>query len=143
MEGVKQAPLIHYSQQANRWEGINEKYNAFRGQQPSHADCSSYTTWILWAVLVNHYGFRRDNVNNADWRSGYTGTQVNHGVRVKHKLNWRRGDLIFYGDQGGGVPKHVAMYVGNGMVVSHGSEGGPYYVPWNYRSDWASTRRYI
>jgi hypothetical protein len=29
------------------------------------------------------------------------------------------------------------------MVISHGSEGGPYFLPYNYRSDIQSIRRYI
>jgi hypothetical protein len=144
MTAIKQAPMIHYTQNYyKRWEGIRNKDNPFRGECPANADCSSSTTWILWAVLVHHYGFKRDNVNDAAWKEGYTGTQVENGVRVKHKVNWRIGDLIFYGDQGGGVPKHVVKYMGGGMVFSHGSEGGPYLLPWNYRADYNQTRRYI
>ena len=138
---VKHAAAIHYSQMSNRWSGIAQKLNGLKGEYPSHADCSSFTTWILWVVLVNHFGLHPDIVNGQLWREGYTGTQVDKGVRVRHRRAF--GDLIFYGDQGGGVPKHVAMYVGWGMVISHGSEGGPYLCRINYRSDYASTRRYI
>lgn len=141
LEGVRRAAAIHYSQLANRWVGINKKLNGLKGEFPATADCSSFTTWILWVVLVNHFGLHPDIVNGAAWREGYTGTQVDHGVKVNGRK--RFGDLVFYGDQGGGVPKHVAMYVGWGMVVSHGSEGAPYLCRIDYRDDRASVRRYI
>lgn len=143
MGGVKVAPEIHYSQAANRWYGIANKCNPFKGEYPHYADCSAYTTWVLWAVLVHHFGFHADIVNGANWDGGYTGTQIRHGKQIKLKVNWRVGDLIFYGDQGGGVPEHVAMYVGAGMVVSHGSEAAPFHLPWNYRTDLNQVRRYI
>lgn len=134
---------IHYTQGPLRWEGINQERNPFEGEYPYHADCSAFGTWLLWAVLHHHYGFQEDLVNGARWRAGFTGTMIRHGRRVKHRINWRRGDQIFYGDQGGGIPEHVATYVGNGMVVSHGSEGGPYLIRWNYRSDFNQCRRYV
>lgn len=133
---------IHYTQTAKRWEGIDRSRNALKGAYPSNADCSSFATWLLWVVLVNHYGLTRDIANGTRWQAGYTGTLVGHGVRVKHRLNWRRGDLIFYGDPFGSTG-HVAVYIGFGLVISHGSEGGPYKISWAYRRDFHSCRRYI
>ncbi len=75
----------------------------------------------------------------------YTGTQAAHGRRVwqpgQSLTNLRAGDLIFYGGPGGG--SHVAMYIGNGRVFSHGSEGGPYNSSLFYRSDVYEGRRYF
>jgi hypothetical protein len=74
----------------------------------------------------------------------YTGTQVQHGTRV-----WRAGEslsripvgaLVFYGGPGGG--SHVAMYIGNGRVFSHGSEGCPCNNSVLYRDDAYEARRY-
>jgi cell wall-associated NlpC family hydrolase len=90
----------------------------------------------------------KDVVNGADWRAGYTGTMLNHGRVVEKVADMRRGDAVIYGN--GSPGKHTAIIVGRKggsrgtpMVVSHGSEGGPYYVAWNYRSDIMSVRRYI
>ena len=60
-----------------------------------------------------------------------------------HDKNIKIGDLIFYGDQGGGVPKHVAISLGGRRALSHGSEAGPLIVDIDYRSDRRMTRRYI
>lgn len=140
--GHKNAPSLHYTQGARRWEGIDKKLNPFDGECPDYADCSSFATWVLWSVLAHHYDFQKDIVNGHEWNAGYTGTIVGHGKKINHRVNWRRGDLILYGDPFGRTG-HVAVYVGNGMVVSHGSEGGPYLIRWNYRSDFHSCRRFI
>ena len=133
---------IHYSQGADRWEGIAHRCTHLHGTYPHHCDCSSTTTWLLWDAMGRPYGVR-DLVNGTNWSRGYTGTQYNHGKQVKHDSNLKIGDLIFYGDQGGGVPEHVAMYIGGGMVFSHGSEGGPYILRLDYRPDRRQSRRYI
>lgn len=142
MEGYRHAPSLHYTQGPRRWEGIDKELNPLKGECPDYADCSSFATWVLWSVIHHHYGIERDLVNGHRWQAGYTGTIVSHGKRVRHRINWRRGDLILYGDPFGATG-HVAVYVGNGMVVSHGSEGGPYLIRWNYRSDFHSCRRFI
>lgn len=51
--------------------------------------------------------------------SGFTGTLFNRGHAVT-LAQLQPGDLTFYGDQGGGVPSHTAVYIGGGMVVSNG-----------------------
>ena len=136
--GVQHEPEIHYTQGVQRWYGIDHNLKAYRGEYPLYADCSAFTTWCLWNGL-SHYGVR-DTVNGANWQAGYTGTQKQHGKPVKLRVNWRSGDLVHYGP---GTGAHVAIYIGGGQVISHGSEGGPMVLPWNYRSDYAETRRYI
>ena len=71
---------------------------------------------------------------------GYTGTLAVHGRSVSRAAA-RPGDLVFYGR---GYPyTHVAIYVGNGRVISHGSEGGPYLLNIDYRSDRRLIRSYL
>jgi len=70
---------------------------------------------------------------------GYTGTQIQNGRRLSSVTLARPGDLVFYGRYG---ITHVAIYVGNGRVVSHGSESGPLLVSMYYRSDLQYVRTY-
>lgn len=133
---------VHYTQGVQRWEGISQHLSISRGQFPRHADCSSTATWMLWDGMHRPYGVR-DLVNQADWRAGYTGSMYTHGIGVKHDENLKIGDLVFYGDQGGGIPEHVAVYIGGGLVFSHGSEGGPYILGLDYRRDRRMSRRFI
>lgn len=130
---------VWYSQGSSRWQGINTRRNPRLGQYPSWCDCSSFTTWCLWAGLYLPYGVR-DTVNAANWRYGYTGTQRQHGKVVKDHDNIKRGDLAHYGP---GTGKHVAICVGGGKVISMGSNAGPVLVGLHYRNDLHSIRRYI
>jgi hypothetical protein len=86
-----------------------------------------------------------DIVNGAGWNAGYTGTMLDHGMVVRFASNALPGDCVFYG--AGPPGKHVAVVVkmvgGVPMVISHGSEPGPYYLAYNYRSDVLQIRRYI
>jgi hypothetical protein len=135
---------VHYTQMSRRWQGIDHELKAFRGQYPRYCDCSSFATWCLWNGL-DHFDVH-DTVNGLAWRAGYTGTMLNHGKSVEHLENVLRGDCVLYGEKGT-VGKHTAVIVGvsgkKPMVISHGSEGGPYYVAYNYRRDIISIRRYI
>lgn len=133
----RNAASMNYTQGARRWDGIKLKKNGLKGQFPNYADCSSFATWILWVVLVNHFGLKKDIVNGTGWGWGYTGTLVKHGIQVKHRVNWRRGDLIFYGDPFG-ASGHVAVYIGLGLVISFGSQPGPFKLGWAYRNDFHS-----
>jgi hypothetical protein len=136
---------VHYTQGARRWDGINKKMNARMGAYPKYADCSSFATWCLWNGLFIPFDCK-DTVNGTNWRAGYTGTMLNHGKEVVHIENTLIGDCVIYG---GGTGSHTAMIVKGGnvvktpMVMSHGSEPGPFYVPYNYRSDINCIRRYI
>lgn len=140
---VKQAALlamrnrgvVHYTQTASRWEGINKRRDASKGQYPNYADCSSLATWCHWTA-TRRYGLG-DYVNGQRWGGGFTGTMIQHGkpVSVNRLLT---GDLVFYGRG----PSHVAVYVGGGKVVSHGGESGPLLLDLRYRPI-HSARRYI
>lgn len=144
-KGLAHEPSIHYTQGGSRWEGIDKKLRVVKGEYPHYADCSSYTTWLLWNALTHAKGTLNvpDIVNGEGWRAGYTGTQKNHGVRVgSHGTAGHLivGDLIHYGPGSG---SHVAIYIGGGFVFSHGSERGPYKLPVHYRGDFNEARRYI
>lgn len=131
---------VHYTQDARRWDGIDNGRFARRGDFPRYADCSAFTTWCTYQG-VRFYNLR-DVVNGQNWLAGYTGTQLTHGKRVVHVSNLERGDFVLYG-RPGSTGAHVALYVGGGLVISHGSEGGPYLLPYDYRSDVMQFRRYI
>lgn len=134
--GFHHQPAIHYTQGPERWQGINNHRKAWRGEYPTQADCSAYVTWCLWNGL-DHFHVR-DTVNGQGWRAGYTGTMLEHGQRVGSPLP---GDAVIYGSSWPG--EHTALYTGGGLVVSHGSEAGPMLIPWRYRPDVLSIRRYI
>jgi hypothetical protein len=140
--GYNHRDLVHYTQSVRRWDGINKDFKAYQGEYPKYADCSAYVTWCLWNGL-DHYGVR-DVVNAANWQGGYTGTMLEHGKQVQHQENWLVGDAVIYGSPGS-VGRHTAIIVDPdaGLCISHGSEGGPYLVKWNYRSDVLEIRRYI
>lgn len=128
---------IHYTQGARRWDFIRGRCAPW--QRASYADCSALSSWLLWTGTARVWPRMRDFVNGAGWRAGYTGTMIQHGVRIPRPT--LIGDCVFYGGTRG-VPAHVALYIGNGLVVSHGSEAGPMILRWNYRPV-NQTRRYI
>ena len=126
---------IDYTQTASRWDGIANSRDY--PELPHHADCSSFTTWLFWAARRKVRGSAgTDIVNGQRWRAGYTGTQVNHGARhrsITSTANYKPGrTLVFYANAGS-RPTHVALYIGNGLVVSHGGDSGPVITRWNYR----------
>jgi len=129
MLGVKHRDQIIYTQNPPRWDGINRACRAFRGQFPRSADCSSFVTWCIWDALGGQKS-GADRVNGANWKAGYTGTQISHGRRVSPQ-DARPGDLVFYGS--GGQIGHVAILVDDNKVVSHGSNPGPMVLAANYR----------
>lgn len=144
---IKHKGIIHYSQEANRMVGIAEELTVTKNEFPRTCDCSSTNKWQLWDAIGRPYHVRDLTIGSTshDWLrgGGWTGSMYKHGKRVVHDENLKIGDLIFYGDQGGGVPEHVAIYVGGRMVFSHGSEGGPYILDMDYRNDRRMSRRYI
>ena len=145
MLGYQHASAIHYTQGSQRWQGIADTRYSARGQYPNYADCSGFATWCLWNGLFVLFK-KPDVVNGLGWKGGYTGTMLQHGMHVPSSTNLLPADCVIYGPRGS-TGAHVAIVVGkrNGipMVVSHGSESGPYYLPWNYRSDIEALRRYI
>jgi hypothetical protein len=145
MLALRNRDKINYTQGAARWEGINKKLNARLGQYPRNADCSAFATWCIWNGLMLGFGVR-DTVNGADWKAGYTGTMMSHGKKVAHEANVQRGDCAIYGH--GAPGEHTAIVVGRRadgtiMVVSHGSQAGPFYLPAHYRSDLMGFWRYV
>lgn len=142
--GLKHATALHYTEGAERWEGIATHRIANDGQYPKHADCSAFVTWCLWNGI--HLTFNvADVVNGQSWRAGYTGTMLTRGREVEHIENVIHGDCVLYGPKTS--PVHTAIVVGhsNGvpMVVSNGSEAGPFLLEYDYRSDVGQIRRYI
>lgn len=133
---------IHYTQKSRRWDGIRLRCSAIRNTFPRYADCSSLATWLLWDAMGRPYKVR-DLVNGVSWRYGYTGSMYRRGKAVTKLSSIKIGDLVFYGNQGGGIPSHVAIAIGGGRVLSHGSEAGPLILPINYRGDRRMVRRFI
>jgi hypothetical protein len=139
---------VHYATpnttlQAKRWDGITHRKGITKaGFWPFWGDCSSTDTWILWRAL--HVGFGKgDIVNGYGWKAGFTGTMVEHGIGVTLSTSSLKvGDQIFYGGSFR-RPGHVATYIGQGLVFTHGSEPGPYVTRWNYRSDIQRGVRYL
>lgn len=143
MLGLHHAAELHYTEGPERWEGINETKLAVNGEYPTHADCSSFVTWCLWNALGANFP---DVVNGAHWKAGWTGTLAEHGRIIDPKRDAvLRGDLVLYGNA---APYyHTAIVVGHQdgrpVVVSQGSEAGPFLIPFDYRSDVGEVRRYI
>jgi hypothetical protein len=131
------AGAVHYTMGPRRWEGIARDLKAFQGEYPHFADCSAFFTWCLWNGL-DHFDVR-DCVNGERWRGGYTGTLLTHGERVRGGIV--RADAAIYGTRFPG--EHVALCIGGGLVISHGSEAGPFKLPIHYRGDLLAVRRYI
>jgi cell wall-associated NlpC family hydrolase len=130
---------VHYTQGSRRWDGIKRGLLGARGQFPSYADCSSFVTWCLWNGMRLHNV--PDIVNGQGWHSGYTGTLLRHGHHVSSEAAVLPGDLVFYGS--GWPGKHVAICIGGGRIISHGSEAGPFKLLLHYRRDFMEIRRYI
>jgi len=121
----------HYTQGSQRWMGIT---NGVRPPSaPTYSDCSAAATWCYWTV----FGTGPDFVNGQNWRAGYTGTLSGRG-RSTPCSTMQIGDLAFYGSP----ISHVAISIGGGRVVSHGSDPVGLY-SYNYRSDLNSCRTYF
>lgn len=128
--GAAHSGQIHYTQGPLRMQGVRQKLRppAF----PRYEDCSSYSTWCYWVA-----GMPDPNGRGYDGY-GYTGTLTQRGWRVSAP---NPGDLVFYGGSSS-APYHVAIYIGGGQVVSHGSESGPLVLSVHYRDDLNHYRRY-
>ena len=133
------------SEAALRWDGIRNRRKARLGQFPRNSDCSSFATWCLWNGLFLPFGLD-DVVNGQSWAAGFTGTMLDHGKRVRRVKNVRRGDCVLYGEEGTSG-QHVTIVVGRQggvpMVVSHGSDEGPFFLAFDYRDDVMQIRRFI
>lgn len=133
MFGYTSRNSIHYSQAAGyRMWGVRHRIRP--PSVPVWEDCSSFATWCYWVADA-------PDPNGLGYSGyGFTGTQIGHG-RMVHPDELEPGDLVFYGRRS--IPSHVAVYVGSGRVVSHGSEAGPLLLPRTYRSDVHSHRSYL
>ncbi len=132
--GYTNRDRIHYTQDGRRMQGVREQRRL--PSFPEFEDCSSFATWCYWVA-----GAPDPNGRGYDGL-GFTGTQIGPGKKVTEP---RPGDLVFYGWEPAprNCPKHVAVYVGNGKVVSHGSESGPHLVVLDYRTDRNQIRSYL
>jgi hypothetical protein len=108
---------------------------------PKRWDCSGFVTGCYFAG-----GAKDPNGRRYDGY-GYTGTLIENGTKISRE-QLLPGDLIFYGFVYRsrpafpyGSPTHVAMYVGNDMVLSHGSYPMGYY-HYRYRHDINHYRTY-
>jgi hypothetical protein len=104
---------------------------------PPATDCSGFATWVLYQAgaggPIGYFG--------PGSSVGWTGTLRTQGVHISNtrQPNLQPGDLVFYG-----YPPnwgHVAVYIGGGLVVSHGGPGVNIY-RYDYRSP-GEVRRYI
>lgn len=149
VEVLMQHPAqLHYSQDMRlRWEGIDDEIipwtasGRLNGKYPKHGDCSSTGTYLLWLALAHHFHLP-DRVNRQGWKAGYTGTLFDHGKPVHDLSRLKIGDAIIYG-RSASATEHVAWSIGGRRAFSHGSEGGPFIVDFEYRSDRVGVRRYI
>lgn len=132
-QGYLKRDQIHYTQSSRRMSGVRDKI--LLPNVPPYEDCSSFATWCYWiAGAPDPNGFNYNGYGN-------TGSQYPNGVHVTLSKA-RMGDICFYG-WSNGEPEHEAIYAGNGMVVSNGSEAGPLYESATYRKDMVGIRSYL
>jgi peptidoglycan hydrolase-like protein with peptidoglycan-binding domain len=134
MWGYTNRGSIHYTQGPLRMYGVRNKIRI--PGIPIWEDCSSFVTWVYWQAGA------RDPNGLAYSGFGFTGTQIENGTRLRSILEAQVGDLLFYGPSSS-VITHVTIFVGDGRVVSHGSESGPNFGPYGYRSDFRFAISYL
>lgn len=125
MLGYEERDVVHYTQDGRRMTDFAPPPNV-----PNWTDCSGYDTWTFksgHAPDPNGFGYNG---------YGYTGTMLENGRQIASPVP---GCLVFYGHP----VSHVALYIGNGRVISHGSEAGPLLLEVHYRSDFNQYRRYF
>jgi cell wall-associated NlpC family hydrolase len=110
---VRNEPRIHYPAGDIRTQPL-----PLGKTLPVTIDCSQWFRWI-YRISGAHDPAGLHYVTS----HGYTGDLLNHMVEVPgHKL--KHGDAVIYVPPSTG--HHVAMYIGKGMLVSHGQERGPF-----------------
>lgn len=125
MYGYNNNGVIHYTQDGRRMQDFAPPPNV-----PNWTDCSGFATWCYksgGAPDPNGFGYNG---------YGYTGSMIEHGHVITTPV---KACLVFYGHP----VDHVAVYVGSGRVVSHGSEAGPMLLSLSYRGDFNHMRRYF
>lgn len=139
MVAYHHAGIMQYSEGSNRWSGIAEDKRAYKNEYPPFADCSSSGAWVYWDATRAEKLV--DFVNGLGWRAGNTTSMVRCGQNV-NRNELLRGDAVFYGGSRT-EPEHLAIYIGNNRVFSHGSPGGPRILSIDYRTDINQFKRYI
>ena len=125
MYGYHNNGVIHYTQDGRRMTDFAPPPNV-----PNYTDCSGFATWCYksgGAPDPNGFGYNG---------YGFTGTMIQNGHVITTP---QKACLVFYGHP----VDHVAIYVGSGRIVSHGSEAGPLLLDLNYRGDYNHMRRYF
>jgi hypothetical protein len=142
------AAEIEYTQDLeDRWDGMRNRRNSFRGEFPTGADCSSFATWCLWNALHSHFHLD-DFVNGLGWDAGNTTSMRSHGRVVEHLKNVCRGDCVHYDPNLPTLKEpHVTVVTGRNadgklLVASHGGDSGPLQTTFDYRPV-KEIRRYI
>ena len=106
---------------------------------PTWSDCSGFVTLChmsAGAKNPNAQGGRR-----LPWNGhGYTGTLIDGGRKVARAEELKPGDAVFYGFTKEpsppfplNSPTHVALWIGDGKVITHGKSEGPerqHYLYW-------------
>ncbi len=142
MFGYNNRAQISYTQSGSRMEGVRNRLVPPRFGR--WEDCSSWATFCYYVADRLVGGVPNPNgvlVRGEKWPPyGYTGTFVDNG-RVVSWDDTKPGDCLFYGRRA--IPAHMAIYVGQGRAVGHGSESGPNMTARSYRSDYSHARSYI
>lgn len=125
MLGYDERDVVHYTQDGRRMEDFAPPPNV-----PNWTDCSGMCTW-------EYKSGRAPDPNGFHYNGyGFTGTMLENGTVISTPVV---GCLAFYGHP----VSHVALYIGGGRVISHGSEAGPLLLDVHYRSDFNHYRRYF
>lgn len=99
------------------------------GTTPAGFDCSGL---LFWAY--GQHGIKIPRTSQTQWR---------YGKRVHSVVQAQPGDAFFYRPEGGG-PGHVAMYVGNGLVVVAPHTGSyVQVVRWDSIGQFMGIRRFV
>jgi len=123
---------------ANRWKFTYAQVRPYP-RPPNLRDLRYSRRWDCSSTVTAcyHAGGAPDPNGSAYNGSGYTGTLVRYGAWTSAL---KLGDLCFYGSSRS-LPSHVAIYVGNGQVVSFGHTP-PNKYPVRYRGDYLGARTY-
>jgi len=92
---------------------------------PSYLDCSGLTATCYWLAGMD------DTDIAGSGASTYTQEPAGKYVTASQA---RPGDMVFWGG-----PDHVAIYIGAGMCISHGSPGGPHTISIEKESSYHSS----
>jgi cell wall-associated NlpC family hydrolase len=86
---------------------------AYGGSGPNAFDCSGFTSYVY-----RQFGYSLNRT---------AASQTSHGVAVSRE-NLQPGDLIMFAGRSGGGIGHVAIYVGDGMMIHAGNTSTGVYI---------------